>query len=115
MKKLILLIVAVFFCFTSTIIAQELEQSATVDTIQNTSVINKTENSTSINDLKEGNQNLPELQDSEETKSTIIPSQGFSINSLWRGILGMITLIFVAFLFSSNRKTINWKIVGIGC
>lgn len=114
MKKLILLIVAVFFCFTSTIIAQEIEQSATVDTIQNTSVINKAENSTSINDLKEGNQNLPELQDSEETKSIIIPSQGFSINSLWRGVLGMITLIFVAFLFSSNRKAINWKIVGIG-
>lgn len=46
--------------------------------------------------------------------SDIIPSQGFSINSLWRGALGMITLIFIAFLFSSNRKAINWKTVGIG-
>lgn len=46
--------------------------------------------------------------------STIIPSQGFSVKSLWRGILGMITLIFIAFLFSSNRKAINWKTVGIG-
>ena len=45
---------------------------------------------------------------------SIIPSQGFSFNSLWRGALGMITLIFVAFLFSSNRKAIDWKIVGIG-
>jgi len=45
---------------------------------------------------------------------TIIPSQGFSINSLWRGILGMITLIFIAFLFSSNRKAVNWKTVGLG-
>ncbi|RMA57616.1 NupC/NupG family nucleoside CNT transporter [Ulvibacter antarcticus] len=44
----------------------------------------------------------------------IIPVQGFSINSLWRGVLGMITLIFIAFLFSNNRKAINWKTVGIG-
>ncbi len=46
--------------------------------------------------------------------TTIIPSQGFSMQSLWRGILGMISLIFIAFLFSSNRKAINWKTVGIG-
>ncbi|WP_412561681.1 nucleoside transporter C-terminal domain-containing protein [Winogradskyella sp. MIT101101] len=50
----------------------------------------------------------------ELTDSDIIPSQGFSFSSLWRGILGMITLIFIAFLFSSNRKAINWKTVGIG-
>lgn len=44
----------------------------------------------------------------------IIPSQGFSFNSLWRGVLGMVSLIFIAFLFSSDRKNINWKTVGIG-
>jgi len=44
----------------------------------------------------------------------IIPSQGFSFQSLWRGVLGMASLIFIAFLFSSNRKAINWKTVGIG-
>jgi len=47
-------------------------------------------------------------------KNDIKPSEGFSINSLWRGILGMITLIFIAFLFSKNRKAIDWKIVGLG-
>ncbi|OUR92609.1 Na+ dependent nucleoside transporter [Flavobacteriales bacterium 34_180_T64] len=45
---------------------------------------------------------------------SIIPSQGFSFNSLWRGVLGMITLIFIAFLFSSNRRGVNWRTVGIG-
>lgn len=44
----------------------------------------------------------------------IVPSQGFSLGSLWRGLLGMVSLIFIAFLFSSNRKAINWKTVGIG-
>ncbi|WP_431110503.1 NupC/NupG family nucleoside CNT transporter [Winogradskyella poriferorum] len=50
----------------------------------------------------------------ENKENTIKPSQGFSFNSLWRGILGMFTLIVIAFLFSSNRKAINWKTVGIG-
>jgi len=46
--------------------------------------------------------------------SEIIPSQGFSPHSLWRGILGMVVLIFISFLFSSNRKAVNWKTVAIG-
>lgn len=48
------------------------------------------------------------------TEDAIIPSQGFSMNSLWRGLLGMFSLIFIAFVFSSNRKGINWRTVGIG-
>ena len=48
------------------------------------------------------------------TNAAIIPSQGFSFNSLWRGVLGMVTLIFIAFLFSANRKAISWRTVGIG-
>lgn len=44
----------------------------------------------------------------------IIPSQGFSMNSLWRGILGMIALLCISFLFSSNKKAIDWKTVGLG-
>ena len=44
----------------------------------------------------------------------IIPSQGFSFNSLWRGALGMFSLILIAFLFSANKKAIDWKKVVIG-
>lgn len=44
----------------------------------------------------------------------IVKSQGFSMKSLWRGALGMFSLIFIAFLFSSNRKAINWRTVIIG-
>lgn len=44
----------------------------------------------------------------------IIPNQGFTFTSLWRGVLGMVCLVLIAFLFSSNRKAIDWKIVGIG-
>ena len=54
--------------------------------------------------------------DSQETvaASVIVPSQGFSMTNLWRGLLGMVSLIVIAFLFSSNKKGIDWKTVGIG-
>ncbi len=48
------------------------------------------------------------------TIGQIIPNEGFSINSLWRGVLGMFVLILISYLFSANRKAINWKTVGIG-
>ncbi len=49
------------------------------------------------------------------TKSSeIITSKGFSLNSFGRGMIGMASLILISFLFSSNRKAINWKTVGIG-
>lgn len=47
-------------------------------------------------------------------KTTIIDNQGFSINSLLRGAIGMVSLLLIAYLFSSNRKAINWKTVGAG-
>lgn len=55
-----------------------------------------------------------EAQTAVAEADQIIPNQGFSFTSLWRGALGMISLIIIAFLFSSNRKAIDWKIVGIG-
>jgi len=44
----------------------------------------------------------------------LTPNQGFSFNSLLRGVLGMFVLIAIAIALSSNRKKINWKTVGIG-
>lgn len=51
---------------------------------------------------------------STDTNNTIVDSQGFSMQSLWRGIIGMLSLLVLAFLFSSNKKAINWKTVGLG-
>jgi len=41
-------------------------------------------------------------------------SQGFSAESLMRGLLGMLVLIVIAWLFSSNRRAVSWKVVVIG-
>ena len=57
---------------------------------------------------------LPPSEDAQNTENQIIKSQGFTFTSFWRGVLGMFTLLIIAFLFSSNRKAINWKTVGIG-
>ena len=54
------------------------------------------------------------VQSQEITPNLLIENQGFSANSLWRGVLGMVSLIVIAVLFSSNRKAINWKTVGAG-
>ncbi len=72
-----------------------------------------TENTTKYS-FKKDKLKTVEASAATTTTDTIIPSQGFSMESLWRGVLGMISLIFVAFLFSSDRKNINWKTVGIG-
>ena len=52
--------------------------------------------------------------ENSEAVNEIKPSEGFSVGSLWRGVLGMISLLIIAFLFSSNRKAIEWKTVGLG-
>lgn len=44
----------------------------------------------------------------------IVPNADFSLDSLLRGALGMVVLLLIAFLFSSKRRSINWKTVGIG-
>jgi CNT family concentrative nucleoside transporter len=49
-----------------------------------------------------------------KAKSTTIATSGISINSILRGILGIFSLLLIAFLFSRNRKGIDWKLVGKG-
>ncbi|HIF84724.1 MAG TPA: Na+ dependent nucleoside transporter [Flavobacteriaceae bacterium] len=49
----------------------------------------------------------------EQNKEMVL-SQGFSIESLFRGLIGMAVLILIAYLFSNNKKAINWKSAAIG-
>jgi len=49
-----------------------------------------------------------------QSSPEIIANQGFTLTTLLRGALGMAVLILISFLFSNNRKAINWKTVGIG-
>lgn len=44
----------------------------------------------------------------------LISHQGMSLESLGRGIIGMLVLLLIAYAFSNNRKNISWKVVGLG-
>ncbi|MEM9647504.1 MAG: nucleoside transporter C-terminal domain-containing protein [Bacteroidota bacterium] len=87
----ILLIILCFVCTAS--FGQELSPADSINAVVDTTI---------IDDITP--KETPQL----------IPNQGFTINTLWRGILGMGVLILISFLFSANRKAINWKTVGIG-
>ncbi|MBZ9628018.1 Na+ dependent nucleoside transporter [Psychroflexus sp. CAK1W] len=50
----------------------------------------------------------------QRASKVIIANQNFSFNSLWRGVLGMVSLLLIAFVLSKNKKAINWRTVGVG-
>ncbi|XBS40474.1 Na+ dependent nucleoside transporter [Cellulophaga lytica] len=89
MKKSYWIFLFAFFVIFPSIAQDSIPAQAAVETIQTTT-------------------------DSNTTIKPIIDNAGFSVSSLLRGLLGMGVLILIAFLFSSNRKAINWKTVGIG-
>lgn len=54
--------------------------------------------------------------DKEGQRVTFLPEDksleiGFSFSGIWRGILGVVSLLAIALLFSKNRKRINWPLV----
>lgn len=56
------------------------------------------------------------LKKMPEENALIKVSQGFNFSlwSIFRGIIGILFLIGIAYLFSNNRRAISWKVVGIG-
>ena len=47
-------------------------------------------------------------------QTEVLKSSTLGLSSILRGMLGMVCLIGIAYLFSANRKAIRWKTVGIG-
>ncbi|MBU79186.1 MAG: Na+ dependent nucleoside transporter [Flavobacteriales bacterium] len=43
----------------------------------------------------------------------LILSQGVSIESISKGVIGIVFLLLVCYVFSTNRKAINWKTIGL--
>lgn len=59
-------------------------------------------------------QESPEVSSVSAAVDDLIPNQGFTLQGLFRGILGMAVLVLISFLCSANKKAIQWKTVGIG-
>ncbi|MDT0677118.1 NupC/NupG family nucleoside CNT transporter [Autumnicola musiva] len=89
------------------------------DTIRNFRVSGLTESEMG---LSEGKNDYLFQENSETIKEAVpakiakemIPSQGITFSGIARGALGMLVLLVIAFLFSSNRKAINWRTILIG-
>ncbi len=61
--------------------------------------------------------NAAEQPASKPDKSNLLQLErrsGFSIVTILRGLLGMLVLVGIAYVFSINRKAIDWKVVAIG-
>ena len=43
--------------------------------------------------------------------SDLIPSTGFTVEGLFRGLIGVLTIIFLAYFMSSNKSKIAWKTI----
>jgi CNT family concentrative nucleoside transporter len=53
-------------------------------------------------------------QSQELNNPGMVASEGFTTQSLFRGVIGMFSLLLLAYIFSANRRAINWKTVGVG-
>jgi CNT family concentrative nucleoside transporter len=84
--------------------------SQQTDTINNIDAVEKV--------AKIGQETIPDLNP-ENSKSNLLLSlddrnREFSFITILRGLLGMLVLIFIAWVFSSNRRAVSWRVVATG-
>jgi len=53
-------------------------------------------------------------EEKEEAGAMALKSEGIDFNSIWRGLIGILALVAIAFLFSDNRRAISWSLVTKG-
>jgi CNT family concentrative nucleoside transporter len=63
--------------------------------------------------VSEGDISAPEMIEGTNVIDLSLAG-GFSINSLLRGVLGILVIIILAWVFSNNRKRVNWVVVITG-
>ncbi len=91
-----------FLLFSFFAVAQSTQDSTSADNTEQAPVVKTvTEQETSNNEVATAN----EISQNQDQNLLV---------SIPRGILGMASLILIAYLFSSNRKAISWQVVGIG-
>lgn len=107
MNKLFLVFVSILLVFTTQNLvgqgATSIDSIAVADTI------------TAIGDLATQEEVL--IQEELASTANILDmnrSDGFSLMTILRGLLGMLSLVVIAFIFSTNRKAINWRVIGMG-
>ena len=111
MKQTILATLIVFLSFSSSTLAQDSIQNTLIDSVQSEMVVStKQADSLPAQTIEV----VSNAADTVTEANPIIPADGFSMNSLFRGILGMLALLLIAYILSNNKKAINWKTIGFG-
>lgn len=107
MKRTVLLSLALGVAMLG--IAQPNDSLQIIDTLQTVVLDTAVLETPVIDELKVDNPSSGLLKSNND-----LESNQSVFTSILRGVMGMAVLIFIAWLFSSNRKAISWKVVGIG-
>lgn len=82
--------------------------------LDNRSFFTLFENDTLLFESYDFSEILVENTLSDLMQAPLIPSEGLTFTKVFRAAIGMLSLLLIAFVFSANRKAINWKTVAIG-
>ncbi len=108
-KYLFLLAISALFVLTTI-------KPLTAETIRQSDTSSVTFQNEDINSVQE--ESAKEISTEESAKKQgfkiIEPKPVFSIKKIGQGLLGLLTLILIAWLFSANRKAVQWKVVLTG-
>ena len=107
---------------TEQVTAAQVEQAAeqAAQTIEQTIEQASEQVAQTLEDISEKTEDAENLEDASLAKrkemfSRILQEKKmvFKFGSIARGILGILIIVLIAWIFSSNRKKINWKTVGM--
>ncbi|MEE4213987.1 MAG: Na+ dependent nucleoside transporter N-terminal domain-containing protein, partial [Bacteroidales bacterium] len=86
--------------------------SSVIPEAQDTVLVNQDTGKAVIISLPQGSESQGIIQEGNVIDPAM--SGGFSIMTLLRGLLGMLVLILISWVFSTNRRAIAWRTVIIG-
>lgn len=110
MKKALVLF-SIIIVFAGVIISQTSNKNESPTVIPDSTV---QQNIVDENLLVETEATVGENKPNNTLLSKYGENKGLSLKSVLRGLLGMLVLIFIGWIFSTDRKAINWKVVLIG-
>lgn len=108
MRKIFIASLLLLFCSVPVLTGQDDMSTTVSDTV----AAAQEKDSSSVAVLPQGSESRGILQEGNVIDPSV--SSGFSIITLLRGLLGMLVVIFISWIFSTNRRAIAWRTVIIG-
>jgi CNT family concentrative nucleoside transporter len=108
MKRTILLFLMIFCLLPSAQLSAAVKQDSSVNASQQVSIEDAYDSVASATSADSS---------AMMARKKIIPvlkEYKFNLKTLLRGVFGMLVLIFIAFIFSTNKRAINWRVVITG-